>query len=252
MASKGRKQVQQGASNQWMISFADLLSLVLTFFVLLFSMSVMEQKQWDVVRRAFSVTPPDDNIINKTPAFDRFSNPRVEITIAEDLDYLETLLNKAIIDDGLNPADVTITTLEDRMVISLIGDNAFDVGASELNKKAQKTLSTLGEVLRNISNRIQVNGYTDKTPINTSEGRYSKTATFVNNWELSLSRALRARDALYRAGYGFAIETFGRGSSPSRHATRTLSPNERDRLGRRIEIIVRSGTAKDRRGKFKL
>ena len=90
----------------------------------------------------------------------------------------------------------------------------------------------LGGVLRQIDNKIGINGY--------SEGAKSSESVYKPDWELSLAHAGADANALMRAGYGDRIATFGLGNA---HASRLreLSVSQRDLLSRRIVIVAVGG-----------
>ncbi len=212
----------------WMVIFTDLVSLMLTFFVLLFSMSTLEVERWDQVVNSLSQTlNPSKTETKKTVTFS-FNITTLFRKPAINLDYLASLLEEAIArDEYLSGA--RLMPQDDRLVISLPGDHLFDPGKAVLSSQARGALFTLGGVLRNIGNGIGINGHTD--PASPAGDRYR------SNWELSIGRAAAVANALKRAGYTREIIALGYGSSRF-SALPMLKEDARNALGRRIDIVI--------------
>ncbi|MBN66885.1 MAG: chemotaxis protein MotB [Rickettsiales bacterium] len=219
-------------NNAWMISFADLLSLLLTFFVLLFSMSTIEINQWQKLIESLSQRLNPSREINViAPAEERSIN-KIEVKIATDLDYLHTILTEKLLASGALNQDVTLRRLDDRVVISLASDALFRSGSADLSPKADAIMKGVGDITRSLANAIEVNGHTDPSPVS---GR-----NYTSNWELSLARATTVADQVRAAGYMDDIPIFGYSDSRYSEITASnLTQNERYNLARRVDIVVR-------------
>ena len=227
-----RLAVDQGRnsriSHAWMVTFTDLVALLITFFVMLFAMSQVEERKWqnltealadnlDAVREITVALPPDQPDLEA-----------VEAVPGVDLDYLATLLRQNMEDEPSLDGGI-VSRLADRLVISLPSDLLFASGQVDLEDRGERATYALGGLLRHVNNRIEVAGHADpRTP----RGR------FVSNWELSLARALAVAEMLRRAGYGGQAITRGHGDS--RFAALSSEPDSarRQRLARRVHIIV--------------
>ena len=171
----------------WMLSFGDLVSLMLVFFVMLFSMSTLEVEEFEAVVSALSQQfNPTAEAIRPKPTVD-FDIPKIDATRAYSLDYLRALIGDKLAEDPVLGASA-IHRLDDRLVISLPSDNLFLPGNAQLNRDALGSLALFSDLLRFLSNQVNVNGHTDPDPI--------ATAAFPSNWELSLSRAIAVRRIL--------------------------------------------------------
>lgn len=223
---------QGGTRKAWLVTFADLVSLMLAFFVLLFSMSTIKNDQWQ------SITESLSKRLNPSTE----AAPVAEANIGGlpqasglHLNYLATLLETQI---ELHPAlkNTLITGVGDRLVISLPGDLLFEAGDAFLAQNAQTALFEMGAMLRNVANDIVVFGHTDPTPVT---GR-----RFSSNWELSVARAVAVSNELRRAGYTRDIIALGAADSRFDHISDHLPLFRRLELGRRVDIIMTA--AKDR------
>jgi chemotaxis protein MotB len=223
------------SSTAWMLTVADLFSLMLTFFVLLYSMSVIQREKWDAI--AESLMQRMQVIVDEeTPMTlkDNWQVPRATFVYARGLDYLNR-----VIDDRFEQADgmenVLITRGHNRITLSLTSDTMFKPGSAEIEPHARKTLAQVGQFLANIGNAITIEGHTDPSPIHTK--------AYPSNWELSMARGISVANALREIGYPYTIDVYGLGSSRV-DDLQALSPKRRDQLSRRVDIIVRETVAK--------
>jgi len=212
----------------WMVTFTDLVSLMLTFFVLLFSMSNIKVDRWNDVIDALSQSLNPSSTKAQSSATASFNIATLFRKRAINLDYLTSVLNEAVANDALLK-DSQLMLLEDRLVIALPGDLLFKPGKAVLAENASKALFNLGGVLRNIGNQIGINGHTDPAPPSSSD--------YTSNWELSIGRATAVANALKRSGYTEDIISFGYADSRFKELP-DMPESERNALGRRVDIVV--------------
>ena len=215
-------------SRAWMITFTDLVSLMLTFFVMLFAMSTVKVDKWDDMIDALSRTLNPSKEKTITSASAQYNISSIFRKRAINLDYLAAVLEETI---GGDPAltGSRIVRLDDRMIIALPGDLLFEPGRAVLSEAARGALFSLGGVLRNIDNQMTVNGHSDpKPPAGTD---------YATNWELSLARAIAVANSLRRAGYTEDITA--RGYADSRYPDlEYVAEEKRDSLARRVDIVI--------------
>lgn len=232
MTLLGRSKAGGSAAHAWMVSLADLLALMLTFFVLLFSMNAVQHAHWRSVvaslRQQFN--PHEARIL---PASDPDFRAVQQFEPATmDLDYLAEVLRHKL--DGRSDwRQARMTRLADRLVLSLPTDLAFASGKAELSGTAERLLNSLGPQLRQLSNAVVVAGHSDPTPI--SRG------AFASNWELSLRRAQSVAAVLEAAGYTRPIAVLGYGASRFGDLSDALDRKTRYRLGRRVDVMILAG-----------
>lgn len=225
----------KGPAQAWMLSFADLISLMLVFFVLLFSMSSIKVDKWETLVDALTrrLAPTDERVTPVPSA--AFNVGTVFHRTAEPLDYLHGLLERTIrVDDALS--GTLLFRLEDRLVLSLPGDLLFPTGQVELGERAERAVFNLGGVLRNIANRVGVVGHSDPVPIIGRDGPYA------SNWELSIARAAAVANALSQAGYAENIVALG--AAESRFPLlENLPEDRRFDVARRVDVVIFEGLA---------
>ncbi len=213
----------------WMITFADLLSLMLTFFVLLYSMKVITHADWEhVVKSLRQRLNPNQEVTEFQSTAER-DVMRITRPEAENLDYLESIIREKIGKD--TGRAVALRRLDDRLVISLASDLLFESGSAVLTPAGETTLNQVSDALGTLINRIEIDGHTDPNPIASRE--------FPSNWELSIARAQRIARSVYASGYLRPVDVFGLADSRYDEITPRIGQDQRYRLARRVDIVIR-------------
>lgn len=212
----------------WMVIFTDLVSLMLTFFVLMFSMSSVQVDRWKEMVDALSQTLNPAHEKAETPPAAQYNIATLFRKRAVNLDYLGAVLGDMVTQDPVL-ARGHILGLEDRLIVALPGDGIFDPGGATLSERGRQALFVLGGMLRNVGNQIGVNGYTDGTP--PADGSYP------SNWELSLARAVVVANSLKRSGYTDDIIAYGYADSRNGQLS-DLPADQRVALARRVDIVI--------------
>lgn len=219
-----------GTASTWLISFTDVMALMLTFFVLLFAMSSPDKAQWEKLAQT---AQENFNRFQGRPlnrgAQDAINIDKVNFSRALDLNYLQAIVVNIIEqDDSLSRVSMMLNG--DNLIISLPQDLLFDAGQAQVKEQGNKALFSLAGTLSRIKNRIEVVGHTDPRPV--SGGK------FPSNWELSLARAANVAAVLENVGYGRAITIRGHASARYYDLPVTLPNSERLDLSRRVDIVV--------------
>lgn len=198
MSRRRRKDKQdQGGNSGWITTYSDLVTLLLTFFVLLYSFSSMDagkfkrlaqslQSALNVKVDMFDSTDPSgevpiDPIIQPTPT------PKPPPEDPKDLhhDKIEKLYSKikeSIEGAGLD-ADISLSTSERGVIIEIKEHVLFDSGKADLKLRSKEFLDKLAPIIKSFDNPVLVEGHTDDVPMSSKE--------FPTNWELSVTRAVR-------------------------------------------------------------
>ncbi|HYH23422.1 MAG TPA: flagellar motor protein MotB [Azospirillum sp.] len=181
---------EAGRRSMWLISFTDLISLMLAFFVLMFSMTEPQAQRWARLTQAVSArstaTKPSEAPPEPKAAFNAAT---LEPHSAVNLDYLGALLNSQIA-DTVDLAGVLVRREDDRVVIVLPGDALFEPRAGTFSDRGRRVLFLLGAVIGRIGNRIEVVGHAEREDVPAGLA-----------WERSLGRAVAVSMALRETGY---------------------------------------------------
>ncbi len=174
------------ARSIWLISFTDLICLMLGFFVLAFSMSEPVTPRWQALATSLATRGID----GRRGAI--FNIAMLDARSPINLDYLANLLRGQF---SGNPdlAGVNAARQDDRVVIGLPDDSLFEGDQTRFSERGRQILFVLGGVLGRIGNRIEITGHAGLERPGAETER--------DTWELSLARAVAVGTALRQAGY---------------------------------------------------
>lgn len=222
----------EGDAAPWLVTFGDLLALLLTFMVMLFATQELDVGKWQpLVDTLAQRDMPPAEAPTETPARAELNAEGTVERLALDLRYLDLVLrDKVATDPAL--AGVVIHALEDRIVIAVPADFLFAPGQSALRDEGRRTIYRLAVFFANLPNRVEVVGHTDPSPV--SNDRYA------SNWELSVARAAAVARELRQSGYAAPVTAFGFGDSRFGDIPPEIAPERRQALARRVDIVVRT------------
>lgn len=218
MAKRREDEPPKGAP-AWQSTFADLMNLLLCFFVLLFSMSTVDAQKFELIAASFSQTfsiftagstmigdgamigngisqlPELDDFINSvgrmaenTPEMEQLDDLQSEVQ-AEGLKQSEEMAEKieeAVEENNLT-GDIEMQVTAQYVQLTMKGSLLFNSGSDELKDESKPVLDKVGVILeRYAGGTIEIEGHTDNVPIS---GRH-----FSSNNELSAARALSVFD----------------------------------------------------------
>lgn len=201
---KRHAQHEEHMDESWLIPYADLLTLLLALFIVLFASSEMDAKKFDQMVRSFNIAlngglsvldqpspvPLDPNLAQQSlhkganEAEKTEEEKRLEEAIrkeTEELKQLQSQLEAYIMTNQLG--DKLQTQLTDEGLLITILDNAlFDSGKADLKPEARKLATEMAAMLVPHPKKVTVTGHTDNVPINRPE--------FPSNWDLSVKRSV--------------------------------------------------------------
>lgn len=167
-ASSIKKKSIVEDSEDWLVTYADAITLILAFFVLLFSVSEINQQKFEAINQSI-----DDKFLQKKP--EQKVNPLLDLQ-----GRLGVLLNNY----GVNP-DKALQLNENSLKVALPGELLFGSGSAEVGVESRKLIEELAQQMNafDLPNyQIEIEGHTDDVPI--------QTLKFPSNWELSSARAI--------------------------------------------------------------
>jgi chemotaxis protein MotB len=217
----------------WMVSFADVTALTLTFFVLLFSMSTFKINEFIAVTSSLSVTNTPSSNINPLPTSDRAIDQKKEIQ-ALPIDYVYQLLSSKIKTAKYN--DVAFIEKKEHVIVLTLSDKTlFESGSFNLSRNAQQLIFGLVPILNSFGNQIDVIGHVSPKPDDQAENR--------TVWDVSLLRALTVSRALTNGGYNKKLSILGNADGFFNDLDPSLSLAQKQTLGKRVDIIIRSSAS---------
>ena len=184
-------------TERWMVSYADFVTLLFAFFVVMYAISSVNEGKYrvlsDTLTDAFKVAPKSPDPIqigkeNKAVSSAKSNNEMIPIkalskprrTYEREMKQIAQTVSSSVqplIDKGL----IKVTQHELWVEIEMNSKILFSSADSELEEEAFPALKALAGVLKKLPNSIDVEGHTDNLPISND--------TFRSNWELSAARA---------------------------------------------------------------
>lgn len=212
-----RRKIEEPANHErWLISYADFITLLFAFFVVMYSISSVNEGKYrvlsDTLDAAFSdpkrsIDPiqvgeiergntertPENNPKNiaDPEAIEIFTSPPVSEETIQTINQISTQLNESL-KDLIDNEDVNIKQGEDWLELEMKSNVLFFSGEARLENSAIPIIGKVANILRSSANPIQVEGFTDNNPISTNR--------FPSNWELSAARAASVVHLLDRYG----------------------------------------------------
>ncbi|QJE73000.1 flagellar motor protein MotB [Aerophototrophica crusticola] len=219
---------QGPAGKAWLVTFTDLVCLMLTFFVMLYAMSDPDPKRFKALAESVpgQSAPRADGAERAEAAFTAEGLDRGR---AIDLGYLGRVFESQLVGKP-ELVDVRLGRRGDALVVSLPGDLLFRPGSAELSAQGERALFILGGVAGNIGNALDVVGHADPTPTGN---------LWPSNWELSLARAQAVADSLRRSGYQREMTVRGHGDGRFAEVAPWAEEVERRQLARRVDLVIR-------------
>ena len=229
---------EKSDSSAWLVTFSDLIMLLLTFFVMLLAMSSMDMKMLKDIRSE----------LQEAAGLLDYSGSRGVSSLASFIQKFQDSESRFVVDQNLLSnllpsvdtkmeeliKDLTelmdITDDERGIVLSFPENILFDAGTVAIKKEVFRVLDSIATAIDSCPNDILIMGHTDDIPI--------QTRVYASNWELSSYRGLSVLEYFLKE----------KGLSPSRFSvggygpSRPLDPNDSPKnraSNRRVEIIFK-------------
>ncbi len=203
---KKQQQPEKAPNHErWLLTYADLITLLLTFFIVLYSMSSVDAGRYKVLSESVKVAL-GNNSGNISPfeggsitpfqeSQDFHDNPNQntepmqkkieEYTIEQEQKAITDFIEKNQLGNAME------TQIEERgLTVRLSDSMIFDAGQAEIKPAAIIKLIALGKLLNKVSNYLRIEGHSDNLPIH--------TLFYNSNWQLSGARATNIVELLIR------------------------------------------------------
>lgn len=179
---------QKENHERWLITYADLITLLLIFFVVMYTLSKIDANKYYAIASSLAKTMGGSQSIMESggPSMVPGASESKELdTVMENLEQqnmekIKRQIQEYVDQNGLS-GKVTVSIEERGVVVSFQDVVLFSLGVAELNPSSRDIVDKVGAILRQTPNYIRVEGHTDNLPIRTSK--------FPSNWELSLARS---------------------------------------------------------------
>lgn len=213
-----KKSKKSENSERWLLTYSDLITLLMILFIVLYSISNVNSAKYDKLSQSLNsalntgILPGEDSVLeNGSGIIDDGTNnsSSTDNSANTDNNSLNTTQNgdsvseykaekkefsklrediSEIVNDSNLKGNVSITMESRGLIISFSDQLFFDSGKSEIKDNMEDTFDDIAKLLNRTDNLISVEGHTDNVPIHNSE--------YSSNWQLSSMRAVNVVEYL--------------------------------------------------------
>lgn len=235
---KRKKTVSNENHERYLLTYSDLVTLLLVFFIVLYAMSDVNEEKYSNL--ATSLQGVFQNEQSESGAVGEETSQVIPLTPEESMaiqaikeqQYLQELkrnIDQQIKERGLEQ-DIQTSLYDAGLKIVLTNKILFNSGEAVLKKESKSVISAISQLINDVKNPIQINGYTDNIPISTFQ--------FPSNWELSSARAISVLKQILQANNSLNPEIFSATGYGEHHSISTNETKIGREKNRRVEIII--------------
>lgn len=256
--SRRKKHAAHANHERWLVSYADFITLLFAFFVVMFASSQVDKRKVGKIALAVQVA------FQQLGIFDT-SNTHMSLSMTEPMPFSEVqmvensirteALGRVVAPPGGQPvtasssmtADnirrelekalapeikaqaVVIHATREGLVVSLREVGFFDSGSATLKPNAEPAIAKIAAILKPRRDAVRIEGHTDNVPIHNSQ--------FKSNWELSTARATEIID-LFITRYGISPDRLSAAGYAEFHPVVSNATAEGRAMNRRVDLVV--------------
>lgn len=214
MAETTAKKKKQDESEEWLTTYADMMTLLMTFFVLLFSMATLDPMKMEQFGESMN-----ESIGKKE------NQPQGRVSLLQISRDVEKIIDSEQISDY-----VEVSHSYRGVTVSFVSDILFERGKADLNPQVFSILDAFIPTIQNSVYKIAIEGHTDSDPIHSE--------LYPSNWELSTARA--AKVVNYYISHGIDSDRFQAIGFADTKPKKDNTTVDNKRANRRVEITFLS------------
>ena len=257
--SRRKRPTEHANHERWLVSYADFITLLFAFFVVLFSTSQVDEQKVGKLALAIQVAFQELGIFpasaTQIPLNVNDPMPFAQVQLVENIGRTTTLGRlssptkgglsgspssnaapnelRRELEEALAPEIrgkvVKLKARREGLVVSLREIGFFKSGAATVKRESEPAVARIAAVLAPRANQLRIEGHTDNVPI--------RTVRFASNWELSTARATEMVK-LFVTRYGFTPERLAAAGYAEFHPVAGNDTAEGRGLNRRVDIVV--------------
>ncbi|QOX62929.1 OmpA family protein [Anoxybacterium hadale] len=193
MARKKKQEAEHDNSERWLLTYSDLITLLMIFFVVMYAMSNIDAQKYQILSQSLegALNPAaltgngegsgsgeggDLSIDDLAEALSDGSTDKLDPELVAAAEEIQNLIRQNGLEDK-----VSVSVQERGVVVGLMNTILFDSGSAQIKQDAMPTLIAIGQIANGVHNYIRIEGNTDDVP--------QSSEKFPSNWELSVIRA---------------------------------------------------------------
>ncbi|GAA0076518.1 flagellar motor protein MotB [Clostridium sp. CTA-5] len=195
---KKKEHHEEHVDETWLIPYADMLTLLLALFIVMFAMSKVDNQKLQQASEQFSVIFSSNSGLigqggNQSAPIENSPTPEVSPAATEDgkMTEVKQMLEKEIKQEGYSDK-VKVDLNEGGLEVAIQDVILFNSGDANVLKDVSPLLLKISGMLKGLDNNIKIVGHTDNVPISNSN--------FRSNWDLSAIRAINVMNFMVSSG----------------------------------------------------
>jgi len=235
---KRRRWSDHTNHDRWLVSYADFVTLLFAFFVVLYASAQMDQRKAgrlsvaiESAFRELGIFQTDGhkpgNIPHKIPLSGK-PTPGGDSPVKQDLTAIRGELESALAGE-IKRNEVALHLEPDGLVISLREAGFFDSGSATMKAQAEDAFRRVAKILQEHPYGVRIEGHTDTVPIHTTQ--------FASNWELSTARATELVKILIEQN-GISAERLSAAGYAEFHPVASNTTSKGRQLNRRVDVVI--------------
>jgi chemotaxis protein MotB len=235
--ARRRKREEHGNHERWLVSYADFITLLFAFFVVMFAVSQVDDKKvgrfTEAVQEATNVGIFETNggkpitILKSEKPIEGAVQPEAPTPVVS-MSTIRQRLSRSL-SAALDAGRLTLVDGRDGLVVRLRDAAFFESASASIREEVMPDLEAVGRTLKDLNNDVRIEGHTDAVPI--------RSSAYRSNWELSAARAAAVLSFFSESS---SVDE-GRMSVAGYGSQRPLAPNttqEGRSQNRRVDIVV--------------
>ena len=244
-----RKRPPEHVSHErWLVSYADFITLLFAFFVVMFATAQVDKKKISqfavavhsafetfghsdakpVVRIEPTMSGSAQNLEQIAPSIPLPNAAQEDAAQREDMATLKKELEAAL-QSQIERSEVAIRSDSEGVVISLREMGFYESGSPEIKLKSEPSVARIAEILKSRGNYVRIEGHTDNVPIHNRQ--------YSSNWQLSSARATEMIE-FFITRYGVEPARLSAGGYAEFHPAASNTTPEGRSKNRRVDIVV--------------
>ena len=231
-AKKSEEKLETAGMMRWLLTYADMITLMLALFIILFAMSTISRVKVQTFAKQVSAGFNNPWSVNQPP--NGGSNGEAAFEASSSIPAIQRELEKFVKKNHLEN-QVQVHSQARGLVITLLSDKSYyNSGSAEMRPATLSILDGIAPLLNRNGNEIAIEGNTDNVPISTNQ--------YPTNWELSAARAVGVARHLVEDDKISPSRVSASGYGEFRPRNKNGTEDERQQ-NRRVDIVLLNGAS---------